>query len=148
MINLLPNDEWKGAIKVEVDIYMKIMYWMWVLKLTGTNKTLFVILVIGGVINVIMLLVNSSRGLSSVSQASLEASSSLARGVKGSVSSVFQTGRGMQKHIKERKQFKINRNKQQLSSLAKQAKIREQGFKRVHTTRRIKNKLEVYIWLN
>nr|CAK99664.1 plectrovirus spv1-r8a2b orf 5 n-terminal truncated protein [Spiroplasma citri] len=61
---------------------------------------------------------------------------------------VSDTKQGMQKHIKERKQFKINRNKQQLSSLAKQAKIREQGFKRVHTTRRIKNKLEVYIWLN
>ncbi|APE75315.1 hypothetical protein [Spiroplasma citri] len=138
MINLLTDNVWNNAINVIVDIFMKIMDWMWALKLPGTNIPLFVIWVIGGVINVIMLLVNSSRGLSSVSQASLEASSSLARGVKGSVSSVFQTGRGMQKHFEDRKRFKNNRNKQQLSSLAKQAKTREQGFKRVHTTQRIK----------
>ncbi|PWF95700.1 hypothetical protein SMH99_10400 [Spiroplasma poulsonii] len=45
---------------------------------------------------------------------------------------VSDTKQGMQKHIKERKQFKINRNKQQLSSLAKQSKSREQGYRRVH----------------
>ncbi|KAF0850036.1 plectrovirus spv1-r8a2b orf 5 transmembrane protein [Spiroplasma poulsonii] len=45
---------------------------------------------------------------------------------------VSDTKQGMQKHFKERKQFKINRNKQQLSSLAKQAKTREQGYRRVN----------------
>ncbi|ALA97621.1 Spiroplasmavirus-related protein [Spiroplasma kunkelii CR2-3x] len=76
MINLFANDVWNGAINTIVDIFMKIMDWMWTLKLPGTNIPLFVIWVIGGVINVILLLVNSSRGLSSVSRASLEASSS------------------------------------------------------------------------
>ncbi len=51
---------------------------------------------------------------------------------------VSSTKQGLQKHIKERKQFKVSRNKQQLSSLARQAKTREQGFKRIHTTKRIK----------
>ncbi|PWF95398.1 hypothetical protein SMSE_08240 [Spiroplasma poulsonii] len=45
---------------------------------------------------------------------------------------VSDTKQGMQKHFKEHKQFKINRNKQQLSSLAKQAKTREQGYRRVN----------------
>ena len=58
------------------------------------------------------------------------------------VRNVYSTGKGLQGHIKERKQFKVNRNvshnKQQLSSLARQAKTREQGFKRIHTTKRIK----------
>ncbi|ALA97992.1 Spiroplasmavirus-related protein [Spiroplasma kunkelii CR2-3x] len=48
------------------------------------------------------------------------------------VHGVSDTKQGMQKHIKERKQFKINRNKKQLSSLAKQAKTREQAYRRVH----------------
>nr|CAK99745.1 plectrovirus spv1-r8a2b orf 5 n-terminal truncated transmembrane protein [Spiroplasma citri] len=48
------------------------------------------------------------------------------------VRGVSNTKQDMQKHIKERKQFKINRNKQQLSSLAKQAKTREQGYRRVN----------------
>ncbi|AXF96928.1 spiroplasma plectrovirus-related protein [Spiroplasma phoeniceum P40] len=48
------------------------------------------------------------------------------------VRGVSDTKQGMQKHIKESKQFKINRNKKQLSSLAKQAKTREQGYRRVH----------------
>ncbi len=51
---------------------------------------------------------------------------------------VSSTKQGLQKHIKERKQFKVSRNKQQLSSLARQAKTREQGFKRIHTTKRKK----------
>ncbi|WP_424527371.1 hypothetical protein [Spiroplasma endosymbiont of Glossina fuscipes fuscipes] len=48
------------------------------------------------------------------------------------VRGVSDNKQGIQKHIKERKQFKINRNKQQLSSLAKQAKTREQGYWRVN----------------
>ncbi|AAF18313.1 membrane protein [Spiroplasma melliferum] len=82
MINLLANDVWNGAINVVVDIFMKIMDWMWALKLPGTNIPLFVIWVIGGVINVILLLVNSSRGLSSVSRSSLQASKQISKGVK------------------------------------------------------------------
>lgn len=82
MINLLANDVWNGAINVVVDIFMKIMDWMWALKLPGTNIPLFVIWVIGGVINVIFLLVNSSRGLSSVSRSSLQASKKISFGVK------------------------------------------------------------------
>ncbi|AXF95126.1 hypothetical protein [Spiroplasma phoeniceum] len=82
MINLLANDVWNGAINVVVDIFMKIMDWMWALKLPGTNIPLFVIWVIGGVINVIFLLVNSSRGLSSVSRSSLQASKKISNGVK------------------------------------------------------------------
>ncbi|WP_253723436.1 hypothetical protein [Spiroplasma citri] len=115
MINLLTDNVWNNAINVIVDIFMKIMDWMWALKLPGTNIPLFVIWVIGGVINVIMLLVNSSRGLSSVSQASLEASSSLARGVKGSVSSVFKLGavcKNILKTVNDLKIIVINNNYQ------------------------------------
>ncbi|WP_425380650.1 hypothetical protein [Spiroplasma endosymbiont of Stenodema calcarata] len=82
MINLFANDVWNGAINTIVDIFMKIMDWMWTLKLPGTDIPLFVLWVIGGVINVIMLLVNSSRGLSSVSRSSLQASKQISNGVK------------------------------------------------------------------
>ncbi len=82
MINLLIDDVWNGAINVVVDIFMKIMDWMWALKLPGTDIPLFVLWVIGGVINVIFLLVNSSRGLSSISRSSLQASKQISNGVK------------------------------------------------------------------
>ncbi len=82
MINLLANDVWNGAINVVVDIFMKIMDWMWALKLPGTDIPLFVLWVICGVINVIMLLINSSRGLSSVSRSYLQASKQISNGVK------------------------------------------------------------------
>ncbi|ALA98079.1 Spiroplasmavirus-related protein [Spiroplasma kunkelii CR2-3x] len=55
---------------------------MWALKLPGTNIPLFVIWVIGSVINVILLLVNSSRDLSSVSCSSLQASKQISNGIK------------------------------------------------------------------
>ncbi|WP_233485472.1 hypothetical protein [Spiroplasma sp. ChiS] len=113
MINLLANDVWNGAINVVVDIFMKIMDWMWALKLPGTNIPLFVIWVFGGVINVIFLLVNSSRGLSSVSRASLEASSSVAKGAKGVVS-----------FSKKRYQ---NSNKQQVKREVKRQNVRQQA---------------------
>jgi hypothetical protein len=54
------------------------------------------------------------------------------------VRGVSSTKQGLQKHIKKRKQFKVSRNKQQLSSLARQVKTKEQGFKKIHTTKRIK----------
>ncbi len=54
MINLLDNDVWNGAINVVVDIFMKIMDWMWALKLPGTDIPLFVLWVIGDVINAII----------------------------------------------------------------------------------------------
>ncbi|APE74928.1 hypothetical protein [Spiroplasma citri] len=116
MINLLANDVWNGAINVVVDIFMKIMDWMWALKLPGTNIPLFVIWVIGGVINVIFLLVNSSRGLSSVSRASLEASSNIAKGVKGTVSFSYKSGKKVGNYVgtrsankKARMSAKINK---------------------------------------
>jgi len=62
---------------------------------------------------------------STVQNATSQLYSTTARGVS-------DTKQGIQKHIKERKQFKINRNKQQLSNLAKQAKTREQGYRRVN----------------
>ncbi|WP_425379389.1 hypothetical protein [Spiroplasma endosymbiont of Stenodema calcarata] len=82
MINLFANDVWNGAINTIVDIFMKIMDWMWALKLPATDIPLFVLWVIGGVINLIFLLVNSSRGLSSVSRSSLQASKKISNGVK------------------------------------------------------------------
>jgi hypothetical protein len=46
---------------------------------------------------------------------------------------VSSTKQGLYKKIlKNKKQFKVNRNKQQLSSLARQVKTIEQGFKKIH----------------
>ncbi|WP_114564723.1 hypothetical protein [Spiroplasma phoeniceum] len=147
MINLLVvennNSNWDKIFSFVFDIFLFIFDVIWNTKFPMTNTSIAYFLVFFMVIKLSIYAIHGTSTQynnlgSTVNNGVSQVYSSTVRGV----SDIKQ---GMQKHIKERKQFKINSNKikinsnkQQLSSLAKQAKIREQGFKRVHTTRRIK----------
>ncbi|WP_424526790.1 hypothetical protein [Spiroplasma endosymbiont of Glossina fuscipes fuscipes] len=124
MINLLSeSSNWDKIFSFIFDV-------IWNTKLPMTNTTIAYFIIFFMVVKLSIYAIHGTRTQynelgSTVQMGVSNIYSTTARGV----SDIKQ---GMQKHIKERKQFKINRNKQQLSSLAKQAKTREQGYRRVH----------------
>ncbi|MBW3057846.1 hypothetical protein D6D54_00670 [Spiroplasma poulsonii] len=126
MINLLSenNGNWDKIFSFIIfDV-------IWNTKLPMTNTTIAYFIIFFMVIKLSIYAIHGTYTQynelgSTVQNSTSQIYSTAARGVS-------DTKQGMQKHIKERKQFKINRNKQQLSSLAKQAKSREQGYRRVH----------------
>ncbi|AXF96007.1 hypothetical protein [Spiroplasma phoeniceum] len=65
-MNLLTS--WDDAFNVVIDIFMKIMDWMWTLKLPATDIPLYVIWIIGGILGIIMRLVGSPPQLSTMSK--------------------------------------------------------------------------------
>nr|CAK99895.1 plectrovirus spv1-r8a2b orf 5 transmembrane protein [Spiroplasma citri] len=133
MINLLVennNSNWDKIFSFVFDIFLFIFDVIWNTKLPMTNTSIAYFLVFFMVIKLSIYAIHGTSTqynnlFSTVNNGVSQVYSSTVRGVS-------DTKQGMQKHIKERKQFKINRNKKQLSSLAKQAKTREQGYRRVH----------------
>ncbi len=143
MSNLLSesvnNDNWNNIFSFIFDTFLFVFDVIWNTKLPMTNITIAYFLIFFMVIKLSIYAINRTstnyNDLGSTVKSGVINSSKL---YGATVRSVYSTKQGLQKHIKERKQFKVSRNKQQLSSLAKQAKTREQGFKRIHTTKRIK----------
>ncbi|WP_426548990.1 hypothetical protein [Spiroplasma endosymbiont of Glossina fuscipes fuscipes] len=124
MINLLSeNSNWDKIFSFIFDV-------IWNTKLPMTNTTIAYFIIFFLVVKLSIYAIHGTRTQYN------ELGSTVQTGVSNIYSvtarGVSDTKQGMQKHIKERKQFKINRNKQQLSSLAKQAKTREQGYRRVN----------------
>ncbi|WP_424526816.1 hypothetical protein ACOBWH_01795 [Spiroplasma endosymbiont of Glossina fuscipes fuscipes] len=127
MINLLSeNSNWDKIFSFIFDV-------IWNTKLPMTNTTIAYFIIFFFFFLVVKLSIYAIHGTRTQYN---ELGSTVQTGVSNIYSvtarGVSDTKQGMQKHIKERKQFKINRNKQQLSSLAKQAKTREQGYRRVN----------------
>ncbi|WP_419334699.1 hypothetical protein [Spiroplasma endosymbiont of Sarcophaga variegata] len=131
MINLLSeSSNWDKIFSFIFDVFLFIFDVIWNTKLPMTNTTIAYFIIFFMVVKLSIYAIHDTRTqyneLGSIVQTGVSnIYSATARGVS-------DTKQGMQKHITERKQFKINRNKQQLSSLAKQAKTREQGYRRVH----------------
>ncbi|CAI94594.1 hypothetical protein QII16_gp09 [Spiroplasma phage SVGII3] len=93
-MNLLTS--WDDAFNVVIDIFMKIMDWMWTLKLPATDIPLYVLWIIGGILGIVMRLVGSAPQLSTMSQ---------------NTASAMSTGLGAIR-LKENKQIKhIKANK-------------------------------------
>ncbi|WP_426605533.1 hypothetical protein [Spiroplasma endosymbiont of Glossina fuscipes fuscipes] len=124
MINLLSeSSNWDKIFSFIFDV-------IWNTKLPMTNTTIAYFIIFFMVVKLSIYAIHGTRTqyneLGSTVQTGVSSIySATARGVS-------DTKQGMQKHIKDRKQFKINRNKQQLSNLVKQAKTREQGYRRVN----------------
>ncbi len=143
MSNLLSesvnNDNWNNIFSFIFDTFLFVFDLIWNTKLPMTNITIAYFLIFFMVIKLSIYAIHwtstNYNDLGSAVKSGVINSSKL---YGATVRSVSSTKQGLQKHIKERKQFKVSRNKQQLSSLAKQAKTREQGFKRINNTKRIK----------
>ncbi|GAA6238845.1 MAG: hypothetical protein SPLM_09610 [Spiroplasma phoeniceum] len=75
---------WDDAFNVVIDIFMKIMDWMWKLKLPATDIPLYAIWIIGGILGIVMRLVGSAPQLSTMSQNTLQATRPL-RGIVASI---------------------------------------------------------------
>ncbi|KAF0850501.1 MAG: hypothetical protein EIB84_02375 [Spiroplasma poulsonii] len=131
MINLLSeSSNWDKIFSFIFDVFLFIFDVIWNTKLPMTNTTIAYFIIFFMVVKLSIYAIHGTRTQynelgSTVQTGVSNIYSTTARGVS-------DTKQGMQKHFKERKQFKINRNKQQLSSLAKQAKTREQGYRRVN----------------
>ncbi|WP_424527208.1 hypothetical protein [Spiroplasma endosymbiont of Glossina fuscipes fuscipes] len=131
MINLLSeSSNWDKIFSFIFDVFLFIFDVIWNTKLPMTNTTIAYFIIFFMVVKLSIYAIHGTRTQynelgSTVQTGVSNIYSATARGVS-------DTKQGMQKHIKERKQFKINRNKQQLSNLAKQAKTREQGYRRVN----------------
>ncbi|WP_338963334.1 MULTISPECIES: hypothetical protein [unclassified Spiroplasma] len=132
MINLLTenNSNWDKIFSFIFDIFLFIFDVIWNTKLPMTNTTIAYFIIFFMVIKLSIYAIHGTSTQynelgSTVQNSTSQIYSTTARGVS-------DTKQGIQKHIKERKQFKINRDKQQLSSLAKQAKSREQGYRIVN----------------
>ncbi|RUO86291.1 hypothetical protein [Spiroplasma endosymbiont of Megaselia nigra] len=131
MINLLSeSSNWDKIFSFIFDVFLFIFDVIWNTKLPMTNTTIAYFIIFFMVVKLSIYAIHGTRTQYN------ELGSTVQMGVSNiysaTVRGVSDTKQGMQKHIKERKQFKINRNKQQLSSLAKQAKTKEQGYRRVH----------------
>lgn len=143
MSNLLSesvnNDNWNKIFSFIFDTFLFVFDVIWNTKLPMTNITIAYFLIFFMVIKLSIYAIHGTstnyNDLGSTVKSGVINSSKL---YGATVRGVSSTKKGLQRHIKERKQFKVSRNKQQLSSLTKQAKTREQGFKRIHTTKRIK----------
>lgn len=128
MINLLSeSSNWGNIFSFIFDVFLFIFDVIWNTKLPMKNTTIAYFIIFFMVVKLSIYAIHCTgmqyNELGSTVQADVSnIYSTTARGVS-------DTKQGMKKHIKERKQFKINRNKQQLSSLAKQAKTREQGYR-------------------
>lgn len=134
MINFLTeqvnNDVWEKLFSFVVTTMMIVFDLMMEIKIPLTNVSLFYVLIFTMVVD---LSIYAIHGTSTNYN-------DLGSTVKSGVSNIYSvtargvsdTKQGLQKHIKERKQFKVSRNKQQLSSLAKQAKTREQAYRRIN----------------
>lgn len=57
------NDEWTSAINTAVDMFMKILDWMWSLTLPGTNIPLYTIWIITFILGIVMALLKSNLSL-------------------------------------------------------------------------------------
>lgn len=131
MINLLSeSSNWDKIFSFIFDVFLFIFDVIWNTKLPMTNTTIAYFIIFFMVVKLSIYAIHGTRTQynelgSTVQMGVSNIYSATARGVS-------DTKQGMQKHIKERKQFKINCNKQQLSNLAKQAKTREQGYRRVN----------------
>ncbi|QCO24500.1 Spiroplasmavirus-related protein [Spiroplasma melliferum] len=135
MINLFAenNSNWDKIFSFIFDVFLFIFDVIWNTKLPMTNTTIAYFIIFFMVIKLSIYAIHGTSTQynelgSTVQNSTSKLYSATARGARGAVN----TGKGVKAHFKERKQFKINRNKQQLSSLAKQAKTREQGYRRVH----------------
>lgn len=131
MINLLSeSSNWDKIFSFIFDVFLFIFDVIWNTKLPMTNTTIAYFIIFFMVVKLSIYAIHGTRTQYN------ELGSTVQTGVSNIYSTTARgfsdTKQGMQKHIKERKQFKINRNKQQLSSLAKQAKTREQGYRRVN----------------
>ncbi|WP_424526396.1 hypothetical protein [Spiroplasma endosymbiont of Glossina fuscipes fuscipes] len=124
MINLLSeSSNWDKIFSFIFDV-------IWNTKLPMTNTTIAYFIIFFMVIKLSIYAIHGTSTQynelgSTVQNSTSKLYSATTRGVS-------DTKQGIQKHVKERKQFKNNRNKQQLSNLAKQAKTREQGYRRVN----------------
>lgn len=143
MSNLLSesvnNDNWNKIFSFIFDTFLFVFDVIWNSKLPMTNITIAYFLIFFMVIKLSIYAIHGTstnyNDLGSTVKSGVINSSKL---YGATVRGVSSTKKVLQGHIKERKQFKVSRNKQQLSSLVRQAKIREQGFKRIHSTKRIK----------
>ncbi|WP_348734995.1 hypothetical protein [Spiroplasma endosymbiont of Ammophila pubescens] len=131
MINLLSeSSNWDKIFSFIFDVFLFIFDVIWNTKLPMTKTTIAYFVIFFMVIKLSIYAIHGTSTQynelgSTVQNSTSKLYSSTARGV-------LDTKQGIQKHVEERKQFKINRNKQQLSSLARQAKTREQGYRRVN----------------
>lgn len=131
MINLLSeSSNWDKIFSFIFDVFLFIFDVIWNTKLPMTNTTIAYFIIFFMVVKLSIYAIHGTRTQYNELGATVQTGVSNIYSV--TARGVSHTKQGIQKHIKERKQFKINRNKQQLSSLAKQAKTREQGYRRVH----------------
>ncbi len=139
LIESANNDNWNKIFSFIFDTFLFVFDVIWNTKLPMTNITIAYFLIFFMVIKLSIYAIHGTstnyNDLGSMVKSGVINSSKL---YGATVRGVSSTKQGLQKHIKERKQFKVSRNKQQLSSLARQAKTRELSFKRIHTTKRIK----------
>ncbi len=140
MSNLLSesvnNDNWNKIFSFIFDTFLFVFDVIWNTKLPMTNITIAYFLIFFMVIKLSIYAIHGTS--TNYNNLGSTVKSGVINSSKLTILGVSSTKQGLQKHIKERKQFKVSRNKQQLSSLARQAKTREQGFKRIHSTKRIK----------
>lgn len=137
MINFLTeqvnNDVWEKLFSFVVTTTMIVFDLMMEIKIPLTSVSLFYVLIFTMVVELSIYAIHGTstnyNDLGSTVKSGVINSSKL---YGATVRGVSSTKQGLQKHIKERKQFKISRNKQQLSSLAKQAKTREQAYRRIN----------------
>ncbi len=134
MSNLLSesinNDNWNKIFSFIFDTFLFVFDVIWNTKLPMTNITIAYFLIFFMVIKLSIYAIYGTstnyNDLGSTVKSGVINSSKL-YGV--TVRGVFSTKQGLQKHIKERKQFKVSRNKQQLSSLASKQKQENKGLK-------------------
>lgn len=131
------NDEWTSAINTAVDMFMKILDWMWSLTLPGTNIPLYTIWIITFILGIVMALLKSNLSLAPTAQLTKSATGQMYKSASFLVTKSYKGGKAIKKGYATHKTKVNNNNKTRLSLLAKQAKTREQGYKRVHTTQRI-----------
>ncbi|WP_338989366.1 hypothetical protein [Spiroplasma endosymbiont of Seladonia tumulorum] len=131
MINLLSeSSNWDKIFSFIFDVFLFIFDVIWNTKLPMTKTTITYFVIFFMVIKLTIYAIHCTS--TQYNELGLIAQNSTSKLYSSTACGVLDTKQGIQKHVEERKQFKINRNKQQLSSLAKQAKTREQGYRRVN----------------
>lgn len=80
------NDFWTSAMDVVVNLFMKILDWMFLLTLPGTNIPLYVLWFLAGIISIICRIVGSSPSMASFSSMASRTVSNYGMRVKSKIS--------------------------------------------------------------
>ncbi len=122
MSNLLSegvnNDNWNKIFSFIFDTFLFVFDVIWNTKLPMTNITIAYFLIFFMVIKLLIYAIHGTstnyNDLGSTLKSGVINSSKLYGVYGATIRGVSSTKQGLQKHIKERKQFKVSRNKQKL----------------------------------